>query len=562
MNTKLQQTGSNVAEVLIVIAILALVNWLGYKFFRRLDLTQNKQYTISESTKKVLGALDDPVNVTVYMSGDLPPQMTSVRRTVKDTMEEFNVYGRGKFRVRYVDPKDDQKVKDKAENEGIQKVQVQVVEHDEASVKDIYFGAVLNYADKSETITTGELAAQDSLEYSLTSRILRLTMPKKPRIGVFEGSFVASQQQQAPTYQAVQQLLTNQQGLYEVVRIDPKTDRVLPDDLNAVLLLGTFGLGDELKYSIDQYLLKGGQVMVAIDPMMDLRQMQGGLAQAYPSLPTYETELEKYGVRLEKKLVGEADVANSARAPIRQGPFQVLVQYPLWPKIGPKGFNQKIAAVARLESFVMPFCCPLFPVDQPGVEYQPLMHSTPAAFVYSSPFNLDPHQEWAFVRTKSETKGPFNLGVLLTGKFPTAFPDGPPQVTPPPPDESAEGVTPPAAPQFDAKDQVKTGIAEGRLLVISSAAAVSDEYMQQFQENALFLANAVDMLAFGDDLLGIRSTPVTQRPLKTLNEWQKQLYRWANVLGIPVLLCLYGLGVYAMKRKRRAALQAKYGGAA
>jgi gliding-associated putative ABC transporter substrate-binding component GldG len=565
MNNKLQQTGSNVAEILIVVAILVLVNWLGYKFFARLDLTQNHQYTVSKSTKDVLKGLDDPVNVTVYMSSELPPQMQPVKRTLRETLQEYSAYGHGKFLVRYVDPKDDQKLKEKAANEGVQESQVQVTEKDQALTKKIFFGVVLNYGTKSETIDIGELAQQDSLEYALTSRIVRLKLDKKPRIGVFEGSFVASQQQRAPTFQAVQQLLGGSDGLYEIVRIDPKSDKQLPDDLNGVVLLGTFGLSEQLKYSIDQYLLNGGQVLVAIDPMMDLSQMQqnGGLAQAYPSLPTYEPELEKYGVKLEKKLVVEPNPASSAQVSVPSGIFTLLQQYPLWPKIGPKGFNPKVAAVGRLQSLIMPWACPLFPSEAAGVDFQPLFSSSKQAFVYNSPFDLNPQQDWQMLATKSDTKGPYTLGAMLSGKFPTAFPGGPPAPPPPPaPDQGAEGQAPAAVQPFDASKQVKEGNGQGRLIVISSAKALSDNFMKHFQENALFLANGVDMLAYGNELLNIRSTPVTQRPLKPLDAAQKQVARWANVLGPSILLALFGFVLWVLKNKRRQAMQNRYSGGA
>jgi hypothetical protein len=79
MNNKLRRTGLNVAEVAIILVVLVLANYLGYKFFKRLDVTENKQFTISQATKNVLAGLDDPVSVDFYLSQDLPPQLISVR---------------------------------------------------------------------------------------------------------------------------------------------------------------------------------------------------------------------------------------------------------------------------------------------------------------------------------------------------------------------------------------------------------------------------------------------------------------------------------------------------
>ena len=99
-------TGS-IGVVLLVLAIVGLVNVIASRRFARLDLTQNREYTITKSTKSILAGLDDVVNVTVYFSKELPPYLATLDRQVKDILDEYKAYSGGKLRIQFEDPGDD-----------------------------------------------------------------------------------------------------------------------------------------------------------------------------------------------------------------------------------------------------------------------------------------------------------------------------------------------------------------------------------------------------------------------------------------------------------------------
>jgi len=313
---------------------------------------------------------------------------------------------------------------------------------------------------------------------------------------------------------------------------------------------------DSLKYSIDQFILSGGQVLVAIDPMMQPQQQASGLQQAFPSLPTIEDQLEKYGVKLNKQLVVDP---SCGQAPMSGGLFTIIRDYYLWPKVVPGGFNQDVGAVAQLEDLVLPWCCPLQEISVEGVEFSALASTTNKSFTLSSPFNLEPDQDWSYLESSAPAKGPFTLVAMLEGDLPTAFPGGPPNPVPPPPAEGEEADPITMAPEFNAADQIKNSEGKGRIVVMTSALGLSDGFVEQFRQNLLFLVNMADMMLLGDELMGIRSTPVTARPLKTgLDEKQKSFYRWINVLGVPILLVLLGLLLWFLKGQRRRAIARYY----
>lgn len=551
MNNKLSRQGGNITEMLIVLGIILVLSFIGYKYFLRFDLTAKKQYTISKATKDVLHSLDDQVDVEVFMSKDLPPQVVTMAAEVRNKLDEYVRYGNGKIKVHYTDPADDEKEKERAASLGVQELQLQVIEKgSELTVKKIFFGLVLNFVDKSEAIP--QIVDPTTMEYDLTSRLVKFTMGEKPKIGFFKGPLVIGEQGQGnePQYNALNQLLGGSEGLYEVVNIDAQTDKKLPDGLKAVIIAGTFGMSDTLKYSLDQFLLGGGQVLLMMDPMMETGGQMGGMGQAFPALPTIEDQIEKYGITFNKKLVADEACANAS---FRAGIFTLQQPYLLWPQIGPQGLNSEVGPIAPLGNIVIPWACPLKPAaDLKGVTLTKLFETSSKAFLMDSPFDLDPQQDWQFKYTTATEKGRFVLGYMATGKFSSAFDGSKDTLNVPSGNDDA------GAPLFDPSKQLKEGNGQGRLIVISSAKMISDNFVQQFQINGLFLANMADMLALGDALAGIRSAPVVQRPLKSLTEAQQQFVRWSLVLGLPLLLCLFGLLLWWLRGQSRKAIQARY----
>lgn len=556
MNNKLRFTSSNIVEAIVVLLILVVANYLGYMFFHRIDMTENKQFTISQATKNVLAGLDDPVSVELFLSRDLPPALMPLRDDVRDRLDEYVAYGNGNFKLKVTDPGDDEDAKMRASQLGIQEKPIQVTNKDELSVKTVFFGLVLSFEDRNEALVTEELADSRSLEYGLTSKLVKLTMDHKPKIGLFAGPFVMGQQQQqqAPSYDLVRQVLGGQEGMYEIVAIDAQADRKLPADLEGLIIAGAFGMSESLRYSIDQFIMNGGQVLVAIDPMMQTQQ-QGGPTVAYPSLSIIEEQLEKYGVRLNKQLI--VDRGQCGQASIPTGFMTIIRDYFLWPDIRPSGFNEDVGAVAQLESLVMPWCCPLSRIEVEGAEYKALAETTEHSFTIASPFTLDLDQEWEELSRAAESTGPYTVAAMLEGKLPSAFPAGPPEPPAPP-----AGEVPPVTmtPEFNPEDHVAVSKGSGRVIVMTSAFGMSDGFLQQFNQNALFLMNTMDMLLTGDELIGIRTSPVTSRPLKSLTEAQKSFYRWINILGVPVLLVLFAVLLWFLKSRRRLAIAKRYGG--
>ncbi len=557
MDNRLKRKGNSLAEIFIVVAIVLVVNLLAYKLLRyRVDFTENKMYTVSQATRNFLANLDAPLTIDFYMTGELPPQLASMRTEVRDRLGEFESLARGNLVIRYIDPKDDEELKQKAQEDGVPEVELEVREKDKRSTRKVFFGMVMSHLDRMESIPF--VISTESLEYDVVSRLVRLTKDRKPVLGVFEGTFNANQQQGQPpeqTYNTLRQLLGGQEGQYEIKRIGGE-EQVLPDDIDGIFLVGAFGLSDSMKYSIDQFLLGGGRAIIAIDPVMMLNQ-QGMENQAYPSLPTMEDQLEKYGIRFNKKMIADPVASETVMVPTNL--FPVPMQYPLYVTIGPEGFNHDVPAVRNLEKLLMPMTCPLQEVETDGVTFQALANTSGNAFTMNSPFDVGIQQDWEYLATESESSGPYPVVAMVSGRFATAFPEGAP--APPAPRENEDGTMNPVVDPFAGHTHVSVGTEDANLIVLASARAMTDNLFKQAQTNALFASNIVDTQLLGDELLGIRSAPVTSRPIKAdLTEAERNTWKWMNMAGVPALLVLFGLLLGFFRRAQRRLIEAKYGG--
>jgi len=142
----------NRSEVLIyILAILGLfvvVNYLATRGFKRIDMTEGKEYSISKATKKSLKGLNDIITIKVFFSKNLPPHMNRIVTDVKDILSEYQAYAGKNLTITWLDPADDPESKQAAQSLGIPEVQLQTFEKDKAQVLNAYLGIAILYEDK------------------------------------------------------------------------------------------------------------------------------------------------------------------------------------------------------------------------------------------------------------------------------------------------------------------------------------------------------------------------------------------------------------------------------
>jgi len=149
---KIKSKAETIAIACAVIAAVALANYVSGKFFYRLDLTENRQYTVSDATKRILKGLDDIVSVKAFFSKELPPETHSRVSAVRDLLSEYKNIAGGKLRVTWEDPAESDEVRGMAMSLGVPEIRLQTFKRDKAETMLGFMGIGIMYADKKESI--------------------------------------------------------------------------------------------------------------------------------------------------------------------------------------------------------------------------------------------------------------------------------------------------------------------------------------------------------------------------------------------------------------------------
>lgn len=522
----------------ILILMIAVVNVASHRWFLRADLTSNKEYTITPATRRVLGELTDIVNVRVYFSKNLPPYLLSLQRRTIDLLEDMRAYAGENLRIEVTDPAADPKLEAKVRSLGIPQIQLQVIEKDKASVRNAYLGIAVQYEDRTQAIP---IVRPEELEYDLVSALLKVTRKEQPAI-----AFISSADRTFERgYSRVHDFLSRE---YMVRALPTGTGEKIPDDVKTLVVAGPIGLSERDAFEIDQFVMRGGRLLVMVDPVRDPIQVLSGMMQALPAQSGLEGTLEAYGLRAPKEMVLDqgSHAMISYLTTIGMLQLSTTRPYPPFLQLTSKSLSQKNPAVSQLERIVVPWSSPLETVDPlpEGVVVDTLGRTSDKAWVQAGRFTLSPQSTWS--PPDPDKQKSMAVCLAATGRFKSAFAGKP---VPALPGDSLGAAA-------DASRQAATESPQTQVVLVGSSYVMDDNMIAQYPENATFVLNLVDWMTLGDELIGIRSRDVTDRPLRELSDSARAAVRFAGIFGTPVLVILYGLfRALAKRRAKRIALQ-------
>ena len=507
---------------LLLAGILAIVNVYGDRHFFRIDLTENRRYTIADSTRAILAGLDDIVTIKVYLSGTLPPYAKVISEQIRDILEEYRVYGGGMLSIEYIDPADDPALQRSLQFMGIPQLQLNIVERDRAAIANVYMGLAVLYGDKKEIIPT--LTELDRFEYDLTGKILRITREQDQTIGFLSGH---GEPDLRRGLYAVNRLLKDQY----FTRTVPTAGGELidPAQLSALIVAAPQQLAERDLFIIDQYIMQGGRVLFLVDGVAVDKNMQAAPLDS-PLAPL----LAHYGVRVLPQLV--LDPVNVTAA-FQSGMFEVMLPYPFWVRVVQDTAGPGHPVSSGIESMVMPWVSPVVVADNAtaGLAIEKLAQSSEGSWVQEESFDLNPNQDFG---ARMTMPGKRFLAVALSGSFTSFFAGRP---APPAGDEKS----PPA------EAAVVERSPETRIIIVGGSRFITEQFPEEFEGNSTFFLNAVDWLTIGNELIGIRSREAGERPLKLLTEQEKMLVRILNLVVVPLLVIGCGLILYVLRKRRR-----------
>jgi ABC-2 type transport system permease protein len=522
--------------VIIMFAILVVINFISSKKFSRLDLTQDKEFTISESTKKVLRNLDDIVTIKAYFSKELPSYLINLDSQIKDILSEYKAYAKGNLNISYTDPGDDEKLQNELRFMGIPQVQLQVVNKDKAEVMKAYLGIAVMYGDKKEALPV--VQSTETLEYDLTSAIVKVTNPKESKVGFLTGN---EEKTLDKDYSEIKKEIEKQ---YTVSTPETKKGIKIPTDIDTLIIASPKNVTERDKYEIDQFLMEGGKVIFMID---SIAREESGL-QANPSASNLDDLLLNYGVRLNQNLVLDRSHANAA---FSSGFIRYSLPYPFWVKIVKEFLDASNPIVSSLESLVFPWVCSVEIVQDKaqGLKVTELVKTSPYAWSETAPYDLNPQQTFSKAQTNQNQ---YTLAVALSGTFKSFYKDK----AIPKPDvaksETGEQPTPP-------DDSKRVTIAECKkptqIVVVGNSEFADDHFLSQFPSNGIFFLNMIDWLTLGDQLINIRTRGMMDRPLKETTDKEKARIKFLNIYGVSILVILFGILKYILRKNKKRRLQ-------
>jgi len=522
------------------LGIIIVINFLATRHFTRIDLTQNKEFTISESTKKVLKELDDVININAYFSKNLPPYLSNLERQVKDILDEYKAFAQGNLMTEFIDPASNPTLEQKVRFMGIPQAQLNIFEKDKAEVVNVYFGIAVIFEDRKEVIPIIQNVM--ALEYDLTSAIIKVRKSEPKTVGFLTGHREFDLQREL---EVVRNSLEKQ---YSITTVDISGGKRVPENINTLIIGGPKDkFSDRDKYEVDQFLMRGGKIMFLIDPI-DIGE-QGLMATEIDT--NLGDMLEHYGVKIGKSMV--LDRESNANATFSSGYIQYSIPYPFWVRVTRQQMSRENPMVNQLENLVFPWTAPLELISSKvgtsgasggdKLKDIELCRSSQYSWTISGPYgfqSLSPQQN--FIPTQDMKN--FPLAIAVTGKFKSFYADKPvPEITQPIEDTSETNTI--------TNIQTVKESPETQIIVVGNAKFMTSGFLSQFRANRLFIENAVDWMTLGDELINIRSRNVPDRPLKQISEEAKFAIRVINIVGIPILVIVYGLARFILKRRAR-----------
>jgi gliding-associated putative ABC transporter substrate-binding component GldG len=523
------------AEIVIFLlglAIILLAALNSSRFFARLDLTESKAFSISRVSKKLFQEIPEQVYITYYVSEKLR-KLYAFPQAVEDLLLEYAAYSRGKIRVESLDPLAVGEVT-RAEQLGVYPQQIEVVERDERSLAKIYTGIVIQYLDRHETIPL--VARTDALEYELTSRIRKVVSGEERVVGILLGDAQRNLQQEYG------RLLNALGEDFRVLPLRPGED--VPPEVDVLFVIGNNDLGEFELFPLDQYLMRGGRALFAVDGVR-VDFLRGLTATKMTDNPTLAM-LAAYGVKVETELVADKYCQNF-RLPTQvfgQVMWQVLDKYPYWVTVAGQNASSQNPITAHFNGLDLYWASPLTLTAGGGASSQPLVTTTPDGWTLNEePFDTNPEQARMLLFTQPENKGSRVLAASLRGELSSWF----------------KGK---AIPKREGESRSWSSISEAakdaRLVVVGDADFASN--LMDFTEaeyNVGFLANAAEWLSNSEDLLTIKTRLARDVRLNRIQEPARRLAavlatEIINVAVIPLAVIAFGIVRLLLRRKKSA----------
>jgi ABC-2 type transport system permease protein len=558
---------ANITQFLLICGILLAMNVVASFVYTKFDLTQEKRYTLTEPTRQMLRSLEDRVYVRVLLEGQFPSGFKRLQESVRETLDDFRSET-GYIDYQFEDPSlgniDEVNARRKAlAEEGIQGVNLKVMDGSEMKQKLIFPVAIVNYGGRSMAVKllenespgfNNEEVLNNSvalLEYKLASAIKKIRSLNKPTVLFLKGHGELNNYQTAD----LRKSLT---PFYEVGNLTlDSVVQIKPEDCALLVIAkprGSFTEKD--KFKLDQFIMQGGRTMWLIDRLnaeLDSMGLSGKyIPQDYPL--NIEDMLFKYGVRIMPDIVLDM---SSTKIPLKVGqlgnaPQMELFKWFYFPAVTP---DTEHAVAKNLDQVEFKFCSSMDTIDtrRAQIKKTTLLRSSQYSRVQFSPMELN----FEILRYDPDPskfdKGKQTLAVLLEGEFPSNYEN---RIS----EEMRAGL------QSMGVQPLEKGKATKMIVVSDGDIAANyvrdtanwlqlgyNRFENKTYANKDFMLNCFEYLTDPNGIIEARAKEVRLRLLDQVRTREEQTFWQFINIGLPLLLVSLFVFGYWWLRKRRYA---------
>jgi len=536
MNRTLLGTGG----LLVALVLFLLVNAFSSKALTstRLDLTENRLYTLSPGSRNIMGSLDEPMTLRFYYSDRLAadvPQIRSYAERVRGLLREFVAASNGMLSLTEVDPEPFTESEDAAVEAGVQGLQVS-----EGSAERLYFGLVVSGSlDEREVIAFFDPRKEQSLEYDIAKLVAKLGTTSRPVVGLVSSLPIEGREAipypGAPPAVPPWFILEQLRQAFDVRMLDGDA-LAIPADCKLLMLVHPKQLPARSLYAIDQFVLKGGHALVFTDPFCEADQPpddpQNPMAR-FMAVRSSDLEplFKAWGVQMVPDMLA-ADRQAGRRVQFGDPSRPESVNYVLWLELPQTAFDTDDLVTSQLGRMEFAAAGVLQPLPGATTTFVPLVTTSVESMQVPTTaiqFQPDPKK---LLATFVPTNTPLTLAARVSGPAKTAFPEGRPAADPPLP--TADGSPPPPADDGPDPDFVADSVEPINVILVADADLLLDQWWVQLQNffgtrlatatsgNGDFVSNALDNLSGSNDLISVRSRRGFARPFEMVEALKRE----------------------------------------
>ena len=552
--------------LLITICLLLFINWLALIYHTRIDLTNEKRFTLSKSTKKILKQLDDNVEVKIFLKGDFPSGFKKLANSADEILQEFKAVAGKNLKYIFVSPDEEMegtnvKWGDTLSAMGLYPINLKSQLKAGEQQQLVYPFALLRYKEKVipiklyngiPNISRQEInSAEAMMEYQFANGIYKLSEHQKPMLAY---SFGNDEPRDARTYDLIENVLRND---YDLKLVNLNSLPVIEDTFRVLMIVKPARPFTEIeKLRIDQYVMRGGKVLLFIDKLnaeMDSMRIKNEVI-AYDRNLELTDLLYKYGIRINNDLVMDLQCDRLPFDVNGNGQFEFLKwnYFPVFTSKSDHAINRNLGFISGK------FVNSIDTVEAEGIKKTVLLSSSSNARKISTPALISGKETAQAPEDEKFKISNIPIAVLLEGKFSSLFKNRLSQAL----TDSLENYQQVFLSQ-NSIDNKMIIVADGDMVlndVIKTEPipmgmnqftyGTGNQYEYRFA-NKDFLQNCLDYLVNQSGLSAAKAKDYTLRLLdKKKVDDQRTTWQLINI-AVPILLLVLFALIYQWQRKRK-----------